>query len=156
MGTVLPHGCVKLLKCYFSITKEARFAASLFREAKQPHRGTLGRVFRGVSAAREQAFMPARTTLRGRTPLLLVLRHQGAGLKQLRCIDFTVIGLDGLGHDDGGGVTAHVVLRSRGHGPRHVARVEDAGCRHQQQHCEKHFLPHGQLLIINCQLSIVN
>ena len=77
-GTFICNHNIATLFSSFSPTV-SRFFLPLRGEAKQPHRGTLGRVFRGVSEAREQAFMPARITLCGRTAKQIVRR------KELRC-----------------------------------------------------------------------
>jgi len=55
------------------LTFDCRQAPPPLREAVKPHHETLGSVFRGVNAAREQAFMPARTTLRARTALFFAI-----------------------------------------------------------------------------------
>ena len=53
-----------------------------------------------------------------------MLRHETASLEELRGVDFAVIGLDGLRHDDGGRVAALDGLCRGGDGAGHVARVE--------------------------------
>ena len=53
-----------------------------------------------------------------------LLRHHASCLEELGGIYLAVIRLNGLGHDDDGGVTLLDRLSRGRHGPRHVARLE--------------------------------
>jgi len=59
------------------------------------------------------------------------LRNQTSGLKQLRCIDLTIVALDGASDNGGGRVATDVVLRRGRYGAGDVAAVEDAGCHYE-------------------------
>ena len=59
------------------------------------------------------------------------LRHQGAGLEELRRVDLAIIRLDGLRHDDGGGVAALDGLGSGSDCAGDVATTEDTDYQHQ-------------------------